>query len=71
MNDEGREKTYELAQELTNRFIKRNGTIVCRELLGHDLRTEQGRDAVAEQNLFMKRCPKFVRDAAEILEELL
>jgi C_GCAxxG_C_C family probable redox protein len=70
-DDDAREKTYALAQELAKRFKERNGMILCRELLGHDLSTEEGRAAVAEQNLFVTRCPKFVRDAAEILEEIL
>lgn len=70
-DDAARERTYALAQELTRRFRARNGTIQCRELLGHDLSTEEGRDAVAEQNLFVTRCPKFVLDAGEILEEIL
>ncbi len=70
-DDKAREKTYELANELVRRFKKRNATIRCRELLGHDLSTGEGREAVMEQNLFVTRCPKFLRDAAEILEEIL
>jgi C_GCAxxG_C_C family probable redox protein len=70
-DDESRERAYVFAQELAGRFRARNGTILCRELLGHDLSTEEGRDAVAEQNLFVTRCPRFVLDAAELLEEIL
>ncbi len=32
-----REKTYALAQKLYRRFEDRNGTVLCKELLGHDL----------------------------------
>lgn len=70
-DDEAREKTYALANEFVGRFRKRNQSVLCRELLGHDLSTEEGRDAVAEQNLFMTLCPRFVRDAGEILEEMM
>lgn len=70
-DDDAREKTYELANEFSARFRRRNQSIQCRDLLGCDLSTEEGRDAVTEQNLFMTLCPRFVRDAGEILEEML
>ncbi len=70
-DDDARERTYRLTNEFASRFIGRNRTIVCRELLGHDLSTEEGRDAVLEQNLFATVCPRFVQDAEEILEEVL
>ncbi len=70
-DDDAREKTYALVQEFVERFRERNRTLICRELLGYDLGTPEGREAVAEQNLFLTVCPKFVRDAVEILEALL
>jgi C_GCAxxG_C_C family probable redox protein len=70
-DDEPRERTYEAANRLVEEFCRRNKTEVCRELLGLDLNTEEGREAVAKQNLFVTLCPRFVRDAGEILEELL
>lgn len=70
-DDEARERTYRLVDEVVSRFKARNGAILCRELLGHDLSTEKGREAVAEKNLFVTLCPRFVQDASDILEELL
>jgi C_GCAxxG_C_C family probable redox protein len=70
-NDVAKEATYELANEFTLRFKAQNKSIHCRELLGYDLSTPEGRDSVAENNLFVTLCPKFVQDAAEILEALL
>lgn len=70
-DDEAREKTYELVNDFTARFKARHNSIVCRELLGHDLGTEEGREAVAGKNLFLTLCPAFVRTAGEILEEIL
>lgn len=70
-DDEAREKTYELANQFALRFKARNKSVLCRELLGYDLSMEQGREAVAEKNLFMTLCPRFVQDAAEILEEIV
>ena len=70
--DEGaREKTYELVGEFVKKFKSRHGSIVCKELLGYDLSSPEGRKAAYEQGLFTTLCPQFVRDAAEILEEIL
>jgi hypothetical protein len=52
-------------------FGDRNGSLLCRELLGVDVGTQEGIAAVREQDLFRTVCPKFVRDAGEILEGLL
>ncbi len=68
-DDEARERIYELANQFAARFKAKNGSIVCRDLLGHDLSTEEGRKAVTEQNLFVTLCPRFVQDACEILEQ--
>lgn len=70
-DDGARELTYELANEVVTRFKARNGTVLCKELLGHDLSTEDGRAAVAEKNLFVTLCPRFVQDAGEILEQVV
>lgn len=70
-NDAAKETTYELVKELTSRFSARNGSIKCKELLGCDLSTPEGMEAVIEKKLFITLCPKFVQDAAEILEAFL
>jgi C_GCAxxG_C_C family probable redox protein len=70
-DDDGRERAYALAQELMDAFRERNGTLLCRELLGVDVSTPEGIAAVREKDLFRTVCPKFVRDSAEILEEIL
>ena len=70
--DEGaRDKTYELVSEFAARFKDRHGSIVCRELLGYDLSNPDGLTTAREKGVFDTLCPKFVRDATEILEEIL
>ena len=66
-----KEKTYEQVMEFTKRYKGRRGSVSCRDLLGHDLTTEDGRKAIKEKDLFNTLCPKLVRDAAEILEEMI
>ena len=70
-DQESKETTYKLVQEFVSRFKARNGSILCKELLGCDLGTAEGMKAALEKNLIHTRCPKFVKDSAEILEEML
>ncbi len=70
-DNDAREKTYELVKEFVRRFESLNNSIVCKELLGLDISTPDGRRIAEEQKLYTTLCPKFVKDAAEIIEEIL
>jgi C_GCAxxG_C_C family probable redox protein len=65
------EKTNRLVKEFVGRFKSLNGSIVCRELLGCDLSTPDGLKTFVDKKLRDTLCNKFVRDAAEIVEQLL
>jgi C_GCAxxG_C_C family probable redox protein len=65
------ETTYDLVNEFVRRFKSRNKSIVCRELLGCDISTPGGLKNARQQNLSTTICPGYVRDAAEIIEEIL
>ncbi|MFN2119505.1 MAG: C-GCAxxG-C-C family protein [Anaerolineales bacterium] len=65
------ETTYRLVAELASRFKARNGTIYCRDLIGHDLSIAEERDRVREQGLFTTTCGRCIGDAVELLEEAL
>ncbi|HOU92877.1 MAG TPA: C-GCAxxG-C-C family protein, partial [Polyangiaceae bacterium] len=45
---EGRRKLHALAGRLTSAFAERNGSVLCREVVGFDLGTEQGRAAARQ-----------------------
>ena len=66
-----RDKTYELVNEFIKRFKKNNSSIKCRDLLGCDLSTQEGREKAKSEGLFETLCPKFVKTSAEILEEII
>ncbi len=68
---ETKEKTYERVREFAKRFTDRNGALLCKELLDCDISTPEGHERAREQNLFSTRCSQFVKDAAEILNEML
>jgi C_GCAxxG_C_C family probable redox protein len=66
-----KEKTQQIAEEFVERFKARNGATACKELLHCDVNTAEGLKTAKHEKHFKKRCPKFVQDAAEILEEIL
>ncbi|GAG84556.1 unnamed protein product [marine sediment metagenome] len=60
-----------LVKGFAGKFEARRGSIICKDILGCDISTPQGLRTAREEVLFSKVCPEFVRDAAEILEEML
>jgi C_GCAxxG_C_C family probable redox protein len=65
------ETTYRLVAELSRKFRARNGSIYCRELIGHDLSNPEERAKVVELGLFRTTCGKCILDSVELLEETL
>ena len=70
-DEETTEACYDLAKEFAEQFRSRNGSTICKELLGYDISSLEERKIADEKKLFETRCPEFVHDAAEILEQLL
>lgn len=70
-NPAKKEETYRLGQELLRAFESKHGTLLCRELIGFDLRTPEGWKQAKENGVFKTICPGMVRDAVEIAQELL
>lgn len=66
---ENKEETYRLAEDFIRRFQERHGTILCRELIGHDISVPAGLQTAREQNVFKTVCPGLVRDAVELVAE--
>jgi C_GCAxxG_C_C family probable redox protein len=70
-DQQAKEKTYDRVREFAERFKARNGSLVCRDLLDCDPKPPQHPDLARDTYLFSTNCPKFLRDACEIPEELL
>ena len=66
-----KEVSYGYIRTFAEKFRERNKTLVCRELMGVDVSTPEGFAEAKLKNIARTVCPKYVRDAAEILEELL
>ena len=65
-----KQKGIDLVREFTRRFKQRNGSIICREVLGYDLSTPEGMQKARDSGVFDTVCARMVRDAAEILDDL-
>ena len=67
-----KEKTYRLVKEFVVSFESRNGTIICKELLRNSAKnTPRKKKLITAKNPMAAICSKFVRDAAEIIEQIL
>ena len=68
---DGREKinaVYAKVRDLIGDFTKQKKTVKCRELLGCDLNTEEGRKYFEENNL-RENCRSYIRLACELFEK--
>jgi C_GCAxxG_C_C family probable redox protein len=70
-DEAAKEKTYGLVHELGTRFASLHGSLLCRELLGCDLNTEEGKAQFKERKLKDTKCVGYVRDACRLLEGML
>jgi len=68
---EAKAKTYAVANEFITEFLRRNHSINCPDLLGHNISDPKELAAAREQALFRTKCTRYVHDAGEILEKLL
>ena len=63
---------YARIQELAHRFEEKNGSIVCRELLGLTVRRDVPVPEARTAEYYKKRpCPEIIGEAAEILEQFI
>ena len=63
---------YAQIQELAKAFEQRNGSIVCRELLGLDVKHDSSTPEKRTGEYYKKRpCGELIGDAAEILERFI
>ena len=62
---------YRRVQEVARRFREKNGTIICRELLGDKAGSGHVPEARTEEYYKMRPCERMVYDGAAALEEVL
>ena len=66
---QAKEKHYRLIQELSRRFAQENGSIICRELLGLNVKHDNPTPEARTESYYKKRpCSELVKCAVEILD---
>ena len=68
---ESKEKSNEACERFLDEFEKENGSYICNDLLGCDIRTPEGVEFAVENNLFKEFCPKMVESAAKITKGII
>lgn len=68
---ESKGKTYELVKQFESRFEKLNESIICKQLLKYDLSVDAELVIIKEKGLFDSICPKVIKDAIDIIEEIV
>jgi C_GCAxxG_C_C family probable redox protein len=64
-------KANRIGSEFLSRFRKRTGYTDCADFLGCHIGSIEGMKRIHDKNLLKTVCPKIIRAAAEILEEML
>ena len=68
---EAKEKNYRLVHEFVEEFNKRCENTDCRNLLGFEPGSPEASERFANEPELKERCSGFVREASEILEEII
>jgi C_GCAxxG_C_C family probable redox protein len=68
---EGKETIYKISQEFLRLFQEKQGTILCRDLIGYDISDAADYEKARRAGVFTSICPVIVRQAAEITAQLL
>jgi C_GCAxxG_C_C family probable redox protein len=69
-DEAAKQRVYERVWRFMDEFRARHRSTICRDLLGCDFGTEEGRKQAHASGVTKTRCPRFVGDAVEIVEEL-
>lgn len=69
--DNGEDRVHTAAEFFMAEFIKQNGSLHCMALLGVDPDDPDTLERAQQEDPTATRCPKYVKDAVEILECML
>jgi len=68
---ESYQNIIDISNNLMDNFSSKNGSINCRDLLNVDLTNPEERKNAEDMGIINEICPRMVRNAAEILQQLL
>ena len=67
---QARDRTNNMSQNFISKFISKNGSDKCRNLIKYDISNPEKLEEAKEKGVFVK-CDHFVKIAVELLEEIL
>jgi len=70
-NFQAKEKAYNKTNELLEKFSAENKSVLCKELLGYDIKTPEGLKQARESGVMVQKCPALVSSAGKILESII
>lgn len=68
---ESRMRANSVNDAMLEQFADINGTYLCNELLGCDIRTQEGIAYARENHLFSEFCPQMVASSVDVLESII
>jgi len=63
-----KEECYEITSEFMKKYAERKGTLLCREILGYDVRDPEAKEKFPGKA--KEVCPRAIEDAVLLLEEM-
>ena len=66
-----KEKAYNKANELLEKFSAENKSVLCKELITYDMKNPEELKKARESGVFAKQCPLYVLSAGRILESII
>jgi len=70
-DNEAGDRTNNAVNEFSARFKEKFGSLYCRDLLGYDISTAEGREYIKSYNITGETCPPIVQTTVEIVEQLI
>ena len=67
---EAKKNCNEKTEEFLKKYREANGSIICRDLLGCDVSTDEGRKTAVAKDLYNTVCVEKIKSAITLLEEL-
>lgn len=67
---DGRQNANKVNDLMMNKFREKCGSFICNDLLKCDISTPEGIDFALNNKLFAEFCPKMVKAAVDVIEEI-
>jgi len=67
-NPEDKAHTKQLIKKFNTDFKNAHGSLICKNLTGFDISTQEGSAAASKANVFRTKCPAFIKTACNLIE---